>query len=104
MTIEEGVFLLNTNNHPRLLEWWMDDPSNPGRMLLNDPDVQKLITEISPKSKANDHGGFMSLNVRMELADLVLRIHQPFVSRRRLLAIQELRRRCADQGLLVPIP
>jgi Ser/Thr protein kinase RdoA (MazF antagonist) len=34
----------------------------------------------------------------------VLRVHQPFVSRRRLLALRQVRRCLADQGLLVPTP
>jgi hypothetical protein len=61
-------------------------------MLLNDPDVQQLVTAISPESRATDLGGVMSLNVRLDAAGLVLRVHQPFVSRQRLLAVQDVRR------------
>ncbi len=43
--------------HPRLLEWWTDDPADPDRMLLNDPDVQQLVAAISPESQATDLGG-----------------------------------------------
>jgi hypothetical protein len=46
----------------------------------------------------------MSLNARLDSAGLVLRVHQPFVSRRRLLAAQDVRRRLADLGLVVPVP
>ena len=46
----------------------------------------------------------MSLNVRLDPAGLVLRVHQPFVSRPRLLALQEVRRRLASRGLAVPTP
>lgn len=46
----------------------------------------------------------MSLNVRLDPAGLVLRRHQPFVSRQRLLAVQEVRRDLAHQGLVVPVP
>jgi Ser/Thr protein kinase RdoA (MazF antagonist) len=73
-------------------------------MLLTDPDVQRLVTAISPESQATDLGGVMSLNVRLDTAGLVLRVHQPFVSRQRLLAVQEVRRRLASQGLVVPAP
>jgi Ser/Thr protein kinase RdoA (MazF antagonist) len=90
--------------HPRLRAWWTDDPADPGRALLSDPDVQKLIAAISPASHATDLGGVMSLNVRLDTAGLVLRVHQPFVSRRRLLALQEVRRALASHGLLVPTP
>jgi Ser/Thr protein kinase RdoA (MazF antagonist) len=45
----------------------------------------------------------MSLNVGLQPAGLVLRVHQPFLSRARLLALQEVRRCLAGQGLTVPI-
>jgi len=73
-------------------------------MSLSDPDVQQLVATISPESHATDLGGVMSLNVRLDAAGLVLRVHQPFVSRQRLLALQEVRRRLASQGLVVPAP
>jgi len=91
-------------SHPHLRKWWTDDPVNPDRMTLNDPDAQRLITAISPTSQATDLGGVMSLNVKLDTTGLVLRIHQPFVSRPRLLALQEVRRRLASQGLAVPLP
>jgi Ser/Thr protein kinase RdoA (MazF antagonist) len=71
---------------------------------LSDPDVQRLVAGIAPGSHVTDLGGVMSLNVRLDPAELVLRVHQPFVSRPRLLAIQEVRRRLAGQGLIVPVP
>lgn len=95
---------MKESSHPRLLEWWTDDPADPGRTSLDDPDVQQLIAAISPESRANDLGGVMSLNVRLNAAGLVLRIHQPFVSRQRLLAVQNVRRGLAKQGLVVPTP
>ncbi|MFN8487349.1 MAG: phosphotransferase [Caldilineaceae bacterium] len=90
--------------HPRLKAWWTDDPTDPDRMTLNDPDVQRLVTALSPASQATDLGGVMSLNVRLDAAGLVLRVHQPFVSQQRLLALQAVRRRLANQGLVVPTP
>jgi Ser/Thr protein kinase RdoA (MazF antagonist) len=91
-------------DHPRLRAWWTDDPADPGRAALSDPDVQQLIAAISPASHATDLGGVMSLNVSLDAAGLVLRVHQPFVSRHRLLALQQVRRALASQGLLVPTP
>ena len=90
--------------HPRLLDWWQDNPSDPDRPSLNNPDVQRLISEIGSVSHASDIGGVMSLNVRLEPLDLLLRVHQPFVSRQRILAIQQVRCRLAQLGLAVPIP
>jgi Ser/Thr protein kinase RdoA (MazF antagonist) len=90
--------------HPRLLKWWTDDPADSDRMSLNDPDVRQLVAAISPESHVTDLGGVMSLNIRLDAAGRVLRVHQPFVSRQRLLAVQEVRRRLASQGLLVPVP
>src|SRR3954462_2923558 len=90
--------------HPRLLEWWTDDVADPGRLELNDLDVQRLAAAISPESHTTDLGGVMSLNVRLDKAGVVLRVHQKFVSRRRLLALQEVRHHLADQGEIVPLP
>ncbi len=44
----------------------------------------------------------MSLNAKLDAARLVLRVHQPSVSRRRLFAQQAVRGHLADQGLVVP--
>jgi Ser/Thr protein kinase RdoA (MazF antagonist) len=90
--------------HPRLLEWWKDNPSDPDRPTLDNPDVRRLAAEIAPGAQVTDLGGVMSLNARLEPAGLVLRVHQPFVSRRRLLAVQEVRHRLAGMGLAVPVP
>jgi Ser/Thr protein kinase RdoA (MazF antagonist) len=90
--------------HPRLAAWWIDDPRNPGRATLDCPAVQRLATLAAPGSVLRDLGGSMSLNVHLEAADLVLRVHQPFVSRARLAAVQEVRCALVRQGLLVPVP
>jgi Ser/Thr protein kinase RdoA (MazF antagonist) len=83
---------------PRLVKWWLEN----NRSSLSDPDVQRPVAQIGPSSQASDLGGTMSLNVWLQPAGLVLRVHQPFVSRARLLALQEVRRRLAEQGLIVP--
>lgn len=90
--------------HPRMLGWYNNNPVDPGRSDLYDPDVQRLIAGIAPGSRATDLGGVMSLNAWLEPAGLVLRVHRPFVTRQRLLAVQEVRRRLAARGLLVPVP
>jgi hypothetical protein len=88
----------------RLLAWWRDDPADPGRPFLTHPDVQRLVAAIASGSLATDLGGTMSLNVRLHSARLVLRVHDRHVSRRRLLAVQAVRRRLADLGLVVAVP
>ena len=87
--------------YPHMLAW-REDPADPDRPLLSNPNVQRLIAEIAPDSHATDLGGVMSLNVGLQPAGLVLRVHQPFLTRPRLLALQEVRRRLAGQGLAVP--
>lgn len=88
--------------HPRLRAWLWDDPADPGRWPLDRPEVQRLIAEIDPGSDATDLGVVMSLNAHLQGAGLVLRVHQPFVTRTRLLAQHALRRRLSEQRLLVP--
>lgn len=89
--------------YPHMLAW-REDPSEPDRPVLSHPDVQRLAAEIAPGSTGTDLGGAFSLNVRLEPAGLVLRVHQPFMTRRRLEAQQEVRRRLAGLGLTVPVP
>jgi len=95
---------VDPNLHSRLLEWWKDDPADPDRPKLDNPDVQQLITEICPGGHAADLGGVMSLNVKLDRCGVVPRVHQPFVSRQRLLAVQRVRCRLAALGLVVPVP
>lgn len=89
--------------YPHMLAW-REDPTDPDRPVLRDPEVRKLAAEIAPGSTASDLGGAFSLNVRLEPAGLVLRVHQPFMTKRRLEAQQDVRRRLAGQGLIVPVP
>lgn len=72
---------MHPSPHPHLLSLWKDDPADPDRASLDDPDVRRLATAIDPGSRVADLGGVMSLNVRLDRAGLVLRVHQPFVSR-----------------------
>ena len=94
---------MDHNLHPHLLRWWKDNPSDPDRPTINNPDVQRLITKIDQGSHATDLGGVMSLNVELDLAKVVLRVHQPFVSYQRLLAVQQVRQKLADLGLILPV-
>jgi Ser/Thr protein kinase RdoA (MazF antagonist) len=71
---------------------------------LHDPDVQRLIAALAPGAQPTDLGGVMSLNVRLDPARLVLRVHPAFVTPARLAALQEVRRRLARQGLIVARP
>jgi Ser/Thr protein kinase RdoA (MazF antagonist) len=91
--------------HPRLLGCWTDDPADPGRLPVDHTAVQQLAAAIAPGARLTDLGGVYSLNARLDPAGLVLRVHQPpaCVSRPRLLAVQEVRRRLAHRGLRVPV-
>lgn len=82
---------------------WREDPADPDRRVLDNPHVQRLAEEIAPGSIATDLGGAFSLNVLLEPA-MVLRVHQPFMTKRRLHAQQEVRRRLAERGLTTPLP
>lgn len=88
-------------SYPRLMSLWHDDPSHPGRMLITDPRVLDLIETLAPGSKATDLGGSMNLNVKLDPSGVVLRVHQPFVSRRRLLGLQAMKDVLARRGLSV---
>jgi Ser/Thr protein kinase RdoA (MazF antagonist) len=80
--------------------WWADFD----RPLPTEPDVRAVIQEVAPGTDVTDLGGCLSLNLWLHSANLVLRVHQPFMSRWRVLALRELRRRLADDGLLVAEP
>ena len=74
------------------------------RPALIDPDVQRLLAEVAPSDTPVDLGGTMSLNLRLQQAGLVLRVHRALVSRARLVALQRIRQGLAAAGLLVPAP
>jgi hypothetical protein len=84
----------------RMRAWWADFD----RPSAGEPGVRGLVDAVAPGSTALDLGGCLSLNLWLRPADLVLRVHQPFVSRRRLLALQELRHHLTDDGLVVAEP
>ena len=46
----------------------------------------------------------MSLNLGLEPAGLVLRVHRPLLSRARLMSVQRVREALAERGLVVPVP
>lgn len=64
--------------HPYLLSWWNDNPADPDRPTLDNPDVRRLAAAISPGVRTTDLGGVMSLNVRLDPARL-LRERLPFL-------------------------
>lgn len=68
-----------------------------------EPDVRRLAADIAPDGTARDLGGWMSRNLLLEPAGVVLRVHSPSVSHRRLLAVQRIRQGLADSGLTVPV-
>jgi Ser/Thr protein kinase RdoA (MazF antagonist) len=95
---------MNPSEFPHLRSWWAEDSLGHGRFSLDDPAVRQLLTEIEPNACVANLGGTMSLNVHLKPKDLVLRVHQPFVSRQRIAALQRVRQFLADGGLIVPVP
>jgi Ser/Thr protein kinase RdoA (MazF antagonist) len=89
--------------YPHMLTW-REDPADPDRPLLSNPHVRQLAAAIAPDADLTDLGGTFSLNVRLDPPGLVLRVHQSFMTRSRLRALQEVRRRLAARGLVVPVP
>jgi Ser/Thr protein kinase RdoA (MazF antagonist) len=87
----------------RMRSWFTYNESDPGRMSPTDPRVSHLVARVAAGSHAIDLGGDFSLNVLLEPAGVVLRVHQPFVSRRRMVAAQDVRRWLASMGLIVPL-
>lgn len=94
---------MTADQHPQLVSWWKDDPSDPDRPRTDDPDVRRLADRIAPGSTSRDLGDVMSFSLALDSNGLVLRVHQSFVSRARLLALQQVRTRLAETGLIVPV-
>jgi Ser/Thr protein kinase RdoA (MazF antagonist) len=86
--------------HSRIRSLWTDDPHDPARTTISNPDVRRLIERIAPGAEAIDIGGTMSLNARLVPDDLVLRVHQPFVTHDRLLFEQRLRSTIAGDDIV----
>ncbi|MBE1609982.1 phosphotransferase [Actinopolymorpha pittospori] len=84
----------------RMRAWWADFD----RPTAGQPGVRGLVEVVARGSTVTDLGGCLSLNLWLRPVDLVLRVHQPFVSHRRLLALQSLRHRLTDDGLVVAEP
>lgn len=87
----------------RMRSWLTYNTSDPGRMSATDPRVRHLVARVAPRSHVSDLGGDFSLNLLLEPAGLVLRVHQSFVSRRRMVAAQDARRWLASKGVVVPL-
>ncbi|CAN5322168.1 hypothetical protein BH09ACT9_BH09ACT9_35810 [soil metagenome] len=88
--------------HPVVRAWYARHNAPEGRPPLGDDSVQHLLTQIAPGSPLTDLGGEDSLNIRLDTAGLVLRVHKPPMTKRRLDAEHQLRIALAAQGLLVP--
>lgn len=93
-----------SSSESRLRSWWTDDPADPGRLSLSSQCVQELMSRISPDSTPVDLGGVMSLNAHLRPLDVVLRVHQVFVSSARLRGLLALRESLSRRGLKVPKP
>lgn len=89
---------------PTLSAGWTDNPQDPGRIRADDPRVLALLARTAPDHSVTDLGGSFSLNLHLMPGNHVLRVHRPFVTRRRLMAEQTLRKRLTVAGITVPLP
>lgn len=87
----------------RMRARWLPDPDEP-ELSAEHPEIRGLVAEIAPGSDVTDLGGTMSLNLRLDSAGLVLRVHPAFVSKSRTLALREIRRRLLASGLVAAEP
>jgi len=87
-----------------LRRWWSDDPEDPARPAATHPDVQSLLRRIAPGERVTDLGGTMSLNLHLPASGRVVRVHQPWNTRRRVCGEQALRVALLREGWRVPQP
>lgn len=90
--------------HPVVRGWYERHSVAPGRARVDDEDVRQLLSQVAPSTTWVDLGGEDSLNLLLEGQDVVFRVRRPFVSRRRLLGEQLLKRHLVDAGLATPDP
>jgi Ser/Thr protein kinase RdoA (MazF antagonist) len=92
------------SEHPVLRAWYARHGLRLGRPTLDGPGVRELVARLAPGAEPVDLGGSDSLNLLLDEQRIVLRVNKPWVSRRRILADQELRRYLAARGLGVAAP
>ncbi len=83
-----------------------EDPDDPDLIRADHPAVVEVIEQIAPGTQVEQLGGTMSRNLHLRDPGLVLRIHQPFVSRRRVVAERRLKRATVFEGVgaAEPVP
>lgn len=92
-----GIIARMSATMPR---WWTDGPEPAG----DDPEIRRLVADIAPGARPIDLGGTFGLNLHLPGPGLVLRVHRPFDSYRRVTAVRQLRRRLSDAGLRTARP
>jgi Ser/Thr protein kinase RdoA (MazF antagonist) len=88
----------------RLQAWLAWSPTDPSVLAADSPDVVRLADRISPGSPRSDLGGWTSLNLHLQSAGMVLRVHGRFLTARRVSSLRRIRRHAADAGLLAAAP
>jgi len=76
-----------------------EGPDGPDLILADHPAVVEAIEQIATGTAVEQLGGTMSRNLHLRDPGLVLRIHQPFVSRRRVVAERRLKRATVIAGV-----
>jgi hypothetical protein len=78
--------------HPVIRAWYERHEASPGRPSIDDSRVRDLVERIAPGVVLVDLGGSDHLNLRLGDSNVVLRVNEPFVSRRQIVGGQLLRR------------
>lgn len=96
-------------HHPgrmRLADAYTEDPADPDIVATDHPQVLAAIERIAPGTRVEALGGTMSRNLHLVDAGLVLRVHQDFVTRRRVLGERHLKGLTRSAGLAAaePVP
>ncbi|MEQ4203860.1 hypothetical protein [Actinopolymorpha sp. B9G3] len=74
----------------RMRRWWQGDPATPEVTSPDDLDLRRLLERVAPGSETSDLGGCFCVNVRLPEPGLVVRVQPRFVSRQRVLALQDI--------------
>lgn len=100
MDVETGRVI----GHPVKRHWYAGHAVAAGPATVQDTEVQDVIAQVFGDDELTDLGGGSGLNLLSPSRRRVLRVHKPYVGRRRLTAERRLRGWLADQGLLVARP
>ncbi|MDQ2845347.1 MAG: hypothetical protein M3Y77_03130, partial [Actinomycetota bacterium] len=85
--------------HPVKRHWYASHDVALSRATVQGTAVQDVIAQAFGDDELSDLGGGNGLNLLSPSRRQLLRVHKPYVSRRRLIGERRLRRWLADRGL-----